>query len=813
MGSIRDRAQAARPPLAALPRRGYAWGVDEHTLRVLEFDKVIALVATECAFSVGRELVGAIRPEVDYSAAVERQAATAEMRALDQMGLDIPFAGAKDIRPQIRAAAIGQALDPGDLLDAAQVLKTAARARNVVERVRARAPRLGGVVDDVAGFHRFVDEVETAITTRGEVADAASDALATARRELRAAQDRLEQRAQAALADAVRRGIAQEGLLTERNGRKVIPIKAEQRGQLPGIVHDVSSSGATVFVEPLSVVEAGNQVRELQVAVEREIRRVLERLTALLGEREDAAAATLMALGRLDMLCALVAFGRKMKAQLPPPADVEGWLRPSGATVVVRARHPLLRGDVVPIDIDVGGDSPGLLITGPNTGGKTVALKTLGLLTLMAQAGIPVPCDEGSRFTVYPQVFADIGDEQSIEQSLSTFSSHMRNVTAILREAAPGTLVLLDELGAGTDPTEGSALARAIVETLLERGCTLVATTHHSELKAFAAADPRLRNASVEFDVETLSPSYHLTIGLPGQSNAIAIARRLGLDEPVLQRAAAQLSPQHFELEQMLAAIRDERGAAGEARERQELAQAEAEALRLALAERSDRIEDERSAILEAALRQGEDAVAEVRHELDEVRRRVARRELDPAAADETLRRLDAHLATVAASARRRRQPVEGRTALRAVVPGDSIHVRDIPYPGEALSAEGEDGRVEVQFGSLRMKVSVDRIDRVDGPAVSRGTAAVTVPAEPRVEIELDLRGQRAEEALLRFETYLDEAFRAGLPFVRIIHGKGTGALRAAIREALSGHPLVRRFETAAAGDGGEGVTVAVMAG
>ncbi|MBI5947450.1 MAG: endonuclease MutS2 [Chloroflexi bacterium] len=786
--------------------------MDDHTLRVLEFDKVLTMLADEAAFSIGRELALAVRPETEFAAALEAQWATAEMKLLDQMGIDVPFAGAKDVRPLIHSAAIGQALDPGDLLDTAQVLRTAARARNVVERIRARVPRLGEITDEIGDFRHFTDEVDAAITARGDVADSASDALATTRRELRVAHDRLEQRAQAALADAVRRGIAQEGLLTERNGRKVIPLKADYRGQIQGIVHDVSSSGATVFVEPMGVVEAGNQVRELQLAEEREVRRVLQRISGMLGAREEAALATVMALARLDVLVAKVRLGKKLRAQVPPPGDAESWLHPSGRSIIVRGRHPLLRGDVVPTDIDVGGDAPGVLITGPNTGGKTVALKTVGLLTLMAQAGIPVPCDEGSQFTVYPRVYADIGDEQSIEQSLSTFSSHMRNITAILTKAAPGTLVLLDELGAGTDPVEGAALARAILETLLERGCALVATTHHGELKAFAHSDPRLRNASVEFDIETLSPTYHLTIGLPGQSNAIAIARRLGLDEAVLERASQQLSPEHFEFEQLLAEIRDERAAAAEARKREELARREAEELRLALAERRDRIEQERASILQTATREGEDALADVRRELDQVRRRAANREFDARAAEETLRTLDAKLAKVAARARPQRREAVRPAALKAIEPGDTIHVRDIPQPGEALSAEGEDGRVEVQFGGLRMKVSVDRIDRVEG--VTRAPAQPSVvPLGPSPGVELDLRGQRAEEALLRCETYLDDAFRAGLPFVRIIHGKGTGALRAAIRETLTGHPLVRRFETAQANEGGEGVTIAVLAG
>ncbi len=786
--------------------------MDEHTLRVLEFGKVLQLLAAEAAFSLGRERALALRPETDYARAFELQSETAEMRLLDQLGIDVPFAGARDIRQLIHGASIGQALEPGELLEAAQTLKTARKARNVVEKLRDRVPRLAHIADEIGDFRIFTDDVDEAITSKGSVADSASDALATTRRELRVAEGRLEQRAQSALADAIRKGAAQEGLLTERNGRKVIPVKADFRGSVQGIVHDVSSSGATLFIEPMGVVDAGNQVRELQLAEEREVRRVLQRITAHLGDSADAATAAVEALGHLDLISAKVRLARKMRAALPPPGEVSTWFKPSGATVLVRGRHPLLTGEVVPTDLEVGGDFAGVLITGPNTGGKTVALKTLGLLTLMAQAGMGVPCDDGSRLVNYRQIFADIGDEQSIEQSLSTFSSHMRNIIGILEMTGPSTLVLLDELGAGTDPAEGAAIARSVLETMLDRGCTLVATTHHGELKILAHNDPRLRNASVEFNLETLSPTYHLTIGLPGQSNALAIARRLGLPDEVLERASNQLAPEHFELEEMLGKIRAERAAASEARQLQEAARGEAEELRVQLVERQDRIEQERAGILDDARREAEDTLARFRRELDSLKRHAANRDFNPSAADATLKELDKELSKVTEHARPKRVQAPAPLTRRDVQVGDHIHVRDIPQLGVALSDVGEDGRVDVQFGSLRMKVYVDRIDRIEMPT-GEGTQRVSVPTGPPVPIELDLRGQRAEAALERFESYLDSAFRAGLPFVRIIHGKGTGALRAAIREALASHPLVRRFESAPANEGGDGVTVALLAG
>ena len=781
--------------------------MNDHTLRVLEFDKVRAMLAGETAFSLGRELALALEPEREHEAVLALQAETAEMTNIDQMGLDVPLGGMRDLRPLVHAATIGQALEPTDLQEAAGSFDTARRARHLAERLAEHTPRIAAIAEAIADFRSFVAEVQRAITPRAAVADDASPELAAVRRELRVAQGRLEQRARTALSDAVRRGIAQEELLTERNGRMVIPVKADFRGQLPGIVHDVSSSGATVFLEPMSVVETGNEVRELQLAEEREERRVLLQLSAMVGEREDEALATLEAMAQLDLLRAKVLLGKRLGAHLPR-ADGDGsWLGQWGETTLVRARHPLLHGDVVPIDLDLSEEAPGLLITGPNTGGKTVALKTVGLLTLMAQAGLPVPCDEGSRFVTYGAIHADIGDEQSIEQSLSTFSSHMRTVGGILEAAAPGTLVLLDELGAGTDPEEGAALSRAVLETLLDRGCTIIATTHHGELKTFAQEEPRLRNASVEFDLQTLSPTYHLTIGLPGQSNAIAIARRLGIDEGVLERAEERVAPETRELDGLLDEARRERAGAAEARSREEDARREAEELRHQLAEQHRTIESERETILGRARREGEALVARAQRELERLERRERERTVDREAA-ERLQALDAEIEAAG------KQATERATAwLDPVSPGDVVRVRDIPQQGEAVTGVGADGRVEVRFGSMRMKVSVDRIERTEPQLTPPARATVDLPPATSVAAELDLRGQRAEEAVLNFEGHLDEAFRAGLPSIRIIHGKGTGALRAAIREALARHPLVRRYETAPPREGGDGVTIAVLAG
>ncbi len=783
--------------------------MDEHALEVLEFPKLLQLLAGETSFPPARERALALVPVPTFEGAVERLRATAEMRLLDRMGIDLPTGGLSDIRPVLQQVGVGQVVLPGDLLAAAEFLRAAMRAREALSRVAERVPRLWGLAAAIGDFRAEVRAIEAAITRRGEVADDASEALAAVRRQLRQAQERLDALAQSALADAIRRGIAQEPLVTERNGRKVLPIKAEHRAHLPGIVHDVSSSGATVFIEPAALVEAGNAVRELQLAEEREVRRVLQRLGGLLAARLSEIGAALEAVAELDLLRAKARLGQRLGAELPAPGDPCHWLAEAGMLDLRRARHPLLRAEPVPIDVSVGGSVPGLLITGPNTGGKTVALKTIGLLTLMAQAGIPVPCGEGSRLVVFERIYADIGDEQSIEQSLSTFSSHMRQIIGILRRADARTLVLLDELGAGTDPAEGSAIARAVLEALLDRGATVVATTHHAELKLFAHGDPRVRNAAVEFDPETLAPTYRLTIGVPGQSNAFAIARRLGLEEAVLERARMFVSAEHQQLEQLLADLRREREQAAALRELADREAREIAELRRTLAEQRAAIDRERAEILAEAHRRAAELLDEAEREVVRLRRRVERERFDPAEAVAALRALDAKLEAVKAEAKPRTAPPP---APRELAAGDLVYVRGIPQPGRALGPVDAEGRVELQFGSARMRVDVDRIERVE-PAP--GTPPVRLPEVPRrdVPLELDVRGQRADEALARTEMYLDDAFRAGLPFVRIIHGKGSGALRAAIREALASHPLVRRLETPAPHEGGEGVTIAVLAG
>jgi DNA mismatch repair protein MutS2 len=794
--------------------------VDEKSLSTLEFDKIRQRLAELTSFPPGRELALALRPTSDHAEAVRRQRITAEARWLRHVHPHIGLGGVRDVRAAVERAALGGVLDGQDLLDIRDTLVAARQLKGQVTRLALHAPLLADLakrMDDLGGL---IARIDGAVNRRGEVVDTASPALAHLRREVRQAHDRLTARIQEILAAAVAGGVAQEPIITMRNGRYVIPVKAEARGRIRGIVHDTSSSGATVFIEPLATVELANTWRELQLDEQREVERILRALSDEVGRAAGRIHATIQCLAQFDLAFAKARLAEALGAtELPYPGPEQPWLVPGPSELVlVGARHPLLRGEVVPISLHVGGAFTVLLITGPNTGGKTVALKTAGLLTLMALAGLPVPAERGTRIPVYTGVYADIGDEQSIEQSLSTFSAHMRTVIRILGEAGPNTLVLLDELGAGTDPAEGAALGRAIVAYLLRRGAHVIATTHHGELKDFAQATPGVMNASVEFDPETFAPTYKLSIGLPGRSNAIAIAGRLGMPEEVLAEARAQFSAERRQVEELLEQLQRERRELEEARRAERLAVREAEEIRTQLARRLDEIETQREEMLAEARRVLDEEIALTRERLREAARRLRR--FQPAelplardAAQEAVAEAERHLQRLRRTTRRRREEPGPRP--EEVQPGDQIWLRGLAQAGEVLSAPDEHGEIEAAFGALRTRVRVEQIARVARPPQQGGRVSVrvtTVGPTPSPGLELEVRGQRVEEAMPRVEEFLDSAFRAGLPFVRIIHGKGTGTLRRVVREFLAQSPLVSSYETAPPHEGGEGVTVAHLA-
>ncbi len=777
----------------------------------------------------GRQLARALTPSSDLDEIKRRQRLTAEAMALRRLKPDFGLGAITDLSALGEAAAQGAQLAPADLLTVAGFLQAARRTRAQLVPLGRELPQLSQIARHIGEFAPLIAAIEGAIDARGEVLDGASPELSALRAASRVAHDRLLERVQRILDRAVAQGIAQEAIVTERDGRYVIPIKAESRGHLPSVVHDVSSSGATVFVEPLAAVELGNGWREARLAEQREVERILRRLSALVGAEAGAIKSALGAVGEIDFAMAKAELGVELQAGLPSANDALAWVvEAPGELRLQSARHPLLRGDVVPISVVAGGPQRGVLITGPNTGGKTVALKTVGLLALMAQAGLPLPAEPGTQVPAYQGVYADIGDEQSIEQSLSTFSSHMTNIIRILRIAGPQSLVLLDELGAGTDPTEGAALGRAILTHLLELDATVVATTHHGELKLFAHATEGVVNASVEFDAETLAPTYRLAMGLPGRSNAIAIARRLGMPESVLDEALARYSPQETDMESLLASLQREQAAASEARRAEEFARGEAEEIRAGLRRRREEVEGEREALLARTELEMEQHLAAVRQALRAAEKRIAKGDKESAVSARTemqaaerrlaeVRRARAGIQQRGSAQRRGLDHRRGRPAApQAIEAGDVLYLEGVEQPGQALSAVDEDGYLDVQLGALRTRVhsaQVEGVGRGDGerPEQSRGWVRYDVePAEATSRIEL--RGQTVEEALPAVEQFLDQAYRAGLQWLEVVHGKGTGTLRQVVRERLRRHPLVTKYEEAAPREGGAGVTIVHMA-
>ncbi len=772
---------------------------DDRTLRILELTEVRHLVAERTAFGPGRELAEAMTPVGDLADAERLQDETVAARELVQKTPSAGLRGARDIRDALRRAGLGGMLDPEQL---GAVARTVRAAEALCAQVRTYPP--------LAGRARFARPpadvaraIEHAISPEGEVLDRASAALASARAELRAAQSRLQQQVDSLLRSAGLAKLLQEQLVTQRGGRYVVPVKAENASLVKGIVHDRSASGATVFIEPLEILDANNRVREAELAERAEVERVLNELSRQVERATEDLDATLAALAALDLILARAHFAETFACSRPR-------LNGSGAIDLIQARHPLLvqhLGDaVVPIDVRLGGDVRALIVTGPNTGGKTVTLRTMGLLVLMAACGLQVPAAPGTSLPVVRRVFADIGDEQSIQQSLSTFSSHLRNVVATLGEAERGDLALLDEIGAGTDPDEGAALAMAVLETLLERGVFVAATTHYPELKAFALNTPGVQNASVEFDPVTLRPTYRVHLGLPGASNAFAIASRLGLEPSVLSRAETHLSELHRSLERTLREAEHARlDLAQELDSARSATAAAARALEEARRE-ADRVGDEARAVLRRARAEADDVLLQARRAIrqaEEARDRASRRDL---VEDARAALADAE----AASARVAPAPPMRATAPIAV--GSPVMVEGIAESGTLMSIDDR-GVAEVAAGALRLRVPASELREapMGEAAPIRATRPAVKGSAAEVPLQLDLRGARAEEALAVLDRYLNDAAVAGYERVRIVHGKGTGALRAAVRTALAQHPLVRDVATAGRSEGGDGATIVTL--
>ncbi len=788
----------------------------EKSILTLEYPKILEKVAREAAFSASKERVMELQPTPNLEEARQRQAYTTEAYQLIDLRADAGVQGARDIRQHLERAAREGVLTPEDMLEVLATTQSAMYVARMLEKLDAAVfPLLHRLGTDMPQRPHIARRIEETISEEGEVRDTASAALRKLRFDIRGANQRLQERLRTLVHEF---GPAlQEPLVTIRSDRYVIPVKAESRGQVRGIVHDQSASGATVFVEPMVVVELNNKLRQLQIEERQEIERILRVLSLEIGQEADALRLDVELLAEFDLHLAKARYGRMTRCTAPRLND-------QGRVDLRNARHPLLTGKVVPINFYLGTDFFMVVITGPNTGGKTVALKTVGLLTLMAQAGMHIPVDEHSEVAVFEEIFADIGDEQSIEQSLSTFSSHLTRIIEILRridedirrtmpdihgklsETLTGqpesrrlrALVLFDELGAGTDPSEGSALARAILTFLQQRHVSTVATTHYSELKAFAHEQPGVVNASVEFNIETLSPTYRLSIGLPGRSNALAIANRLGLDGQIIEQAREYLGTAGVRMENLLEGLQAERKAVEDERFHLSMENAEAEYQRKQLEQDRFNLEEQRVKILNEARAQAQRELEEVQRSLAKVKADVSRVNLTRerlGEARETVRSLEDTVTPIAAPTPRRQTKKADPEKLDGPLQiGDTVRVLSFGQNAELLGLSADRSEAEVQMGAMRFRVSVDNIERIskrqaaseEKKGSAQNSPAIVLPRyedQPEVAMQLDMRGWRVEQALEELDSYLNDAVMSGMASVRIVHGKGTGALRAAVRE------------------------------
>ncbi|MEW6275106.1 MAG: endonuclease MutS2, partial [Bacillota bacterium] len=766
-------------------------------LKRLEYEKILSRLASFCVSAAGRELALALQPLTEREPIRRALAETTEGRELLRLEPLADLGGWPDVRREVHRAQQGGTLEPGELFAVGQALEACRRYKKFFAERRERYPLLGEIGSAIGNFATLEKNIFAAILPGPEVSDHASPALAGIRRRLAGLQQESKERLDNLIRSPGIQKYLQEPLVTLREGRYVIPVKQEFRAQVPGIIHDQSASGATLFIEPMTVVETNNEIRRLQAAERQEIDKILGALSDQVAAAAEELAVSLDRLGRIDFILAKARYSLMLDAWEPEIDPGRPFFNFQGA------RHPLLTGGVVPIDVRLGEDFDTLIITGPNTGGKTVALKTAGLLVLMAQSGLHVPA-VSARLGVFGRVFADIGDEQSIEQSLSTFSAHMQNIVRILAEADAGSLVLLDELGAGTDPVEGAALARAILERLQGKGAKTIATTHYSELKEFVHGRQGMENACVEFDAVTLQPTYRLLTGRPGGSQAFAIALRLGVDANLIAQARGYLSKEQAALADLLQEVERDRQLAARDREEAGRLKDEVRQLKERYLEMEKDLAARRQEILKRAAQEAQYLVRQVRREVEEIVREMRARANEEAQAEREKAIFEARrkIRGVAEKIPAPEFPAEkGEGEVPAEVKaGQEVYLPGFNQTGCVVAPVG-DGQAQVQVGAVRLTLPLHELRLVrkepapaERPGEKLAGAGLTAGKTKDISVNLDLRGRRAGEALLEIEKYLDDAVLAGLPRVYLIHGKGTGALRAAIQEQLKTDRRVKSF-------------------
>ena len=783
--------------------------ISERTMRVLEFTRIREMLAEGALTEAGAEKCRTLVPADNLPETAERQAETEEATVILHYIGAHPMISFPDVRPALSICDKGGTLSAGMLLNVAEMLRAARAARDALVTDRENTPILRQKAEGLFIARNLEKDITDAILSEDEIADRASSELMNIRRHLRGAQDRIKEKLNQMIHSQAFQKYLQDPIITMRGDRYVLPVRAEYRSSVPGLVHDQSSSGATLFIEPMAAVEMGNELKQWEVKEQQEIARILAALSAEIAPYAGQMQETVEQLSELDFIFAKGLLSRRFVC-VQPKINQAGYLH------IIRGRHPLIDPEqVVPETVWLGKEFTTLVVTGPNTGGKTVTLKTVGLFTLMAQAGLQVPADPGTELAVFEQVFADIGDEQSIEQSLSTFSGHMTNIVRIMREVTPRDLVLFDELGAGTDPTEGAALAQSILTRLLHIGVRTMATTHYSELKIFALTTKGVENASVEFNVETLRPTYRLSIGVPGKSNAFEISRRLGLPENLIDAAKKLLSGDTVRFEDVIANAEYHRQVAEREREIAQEAgketirlRDEAEKLRREMEERREqtlrKTREEAKRILEQARRESETVISE----LKKMKKNAA---AGDGSAAELRRRLEHGIDEMSEGLRT--EVPEDSEAPKTVKPGDRVKILTLGAEGTVLAAPDEKGEVSLQAGAMKFKANLSQLRMLKAaqPPEKSTVKAKTGMMTRTVKSECDVRGMSLEEALGAVSLYLDEAVLAGLNEVYIIHGKGTGILRAGIQQDLRKNKHVKSFRRGVYGEGEDGVTVVTL--
>ena len=788
--------------------------MNEKALRTLEYTKIIERLTELAGSSIGKELCRNLKPSSNLAEIEAAQKQTSDALSRIYQRGSISFSGVQDVRGSLKRLEIGGSLSALELLRIAKLLETTSRVKSFgrLENSDREKDSLDDMFDGLQPLANLYNEIYRCILSEDEIADDASPALAKIRRSIRQTNDRVHTQL-ASLVNGSSRTYLQDAVITMRNGRYCVPVKSEYKGQVPGMIHDQASTGSTLFIEPMAIVKLNNELRELELQEQKAIEAVLAELSNMAAAENENIADNFRILTQLDFIFARAMLSKSYNGTEPI-------FNEKGHINIKKGRHPLLdKKSVVPIDIWLGKDFRLLVITGPNTGGKTVSLKTVGLFTLMGQAGLHIPAFDHSELSVFDEVFADIGDEQSIEQSLSTFSSHMTHTVSILKEATDRSLVLFDELGAGTDPTEGAALAIAILNELHSRGTCTMATTHYSELKVFALTTPGVENGCCEFSVETLRPTYRLLIGVPGKSNAFAISGKLGLPEHIIEDARSRISEQDESFEDLLSDLEHSRITIE--KEQEELARykAEAASLKAQLEKKQERLDSAKERILAEANEKAHTILREAKEYADETIKNFNKYGKAAGVSISDMERERTRLREKMNAAEKnmaKKTPAKVKKAVdpKALRVGDSVKVLSLNLKGTVSTLPDAKGNLFVQMGILRSQVNLRDIEPIDEPVITApnfnrtGSGKIKMAKSSSVGIELNLLGKTSDEAISELDKYLDDAYIAHLPSVRIVHGKGTGALRKAVHNYLRRCKIVDEYHLGEFGEGDAGVTI-----